>query len=306
MRLLITTGMALLLTSCGADTTASLTPYDLDDPKLIDEGARYYADSWGDRTTNFVKDNDDGYVMGKNHVGKKANETRQYAYERGVEEMRHGSQGSTGATGSTGANGATGEQGAAGSQGPVGETGESGRDGDVGDRGDQGPTGAAGADGERGPAGEPGDDFDGDERLTDVEERLETLESIVAAQGVLIDDLSTALAEGDSELADAISDLQDELDRVKRKLRQLDRRTQRQIRMLMWRFILNQRPTYDIDVNYYSDDDTFIYEDNDTTVDVDIDNSRTKTVYRIHDILVALMNCGGFADCEIDDIELDD
>ena len=111
----------------------------------------------------------------------------------------------------------------------------------------------------------------------------------------------SALEAEDLELASAIADLQDELDRTQRKLRRLQNKQRRDVRRLMWYILYvvgNQPPTYDIDVDIH-------YEDNDTNIEID-NSETTRTVYRIQDILVSLMDCGGFnADCAIDDIELD-
>ena len=295
---------SLLFVGCGADQpTAYVSPYDvMDDPGMAVDGYKYYGKSWSNRRDNFVKDNDDGLMGGKDWAGERANTAREYSYTRGIEEMRHGdnSSGPSGKDGESGAKGTQGKDGtngADGDRGPEGSAGVPGEDGAAGEKGATGDTGA------QGPAG---DDFDGDERLTEVEDRLETLESIVATQGELITALSEAVDAGDAELADALNDLDNELSRTKRKLRKLKWQTRRDIRRLMW-FIMstlrNQRPTYDIDIDIdYEDNDTYTYEDNDTNVEVD-----ARTIYNLRNILIAIMECSGnFSDCEVDDVELDD
>ena len=90
-----------------------------------------------------------------------------------------GTQGERGETGATGATGAQGERGEAGVQGERGETGAAGAQGERGLTGAQGERGETGAQGERGIQGETGaagDDFDGDARLTTVEQDVDELQ----------------------------------------------------------------------------------------------------------------------------------
>jgi hypothetical protein len=85
-----------------------------------------------------------------------AEDSREYLYTRGVQEMRHGNQNRDGADGASGKDGA---RGADGVNGEVGQQGISGNDGATGPQGDIGATGAAGDKGdvgEQGPAGEVG------------------------------------------------------------------------------------------------------------------------------------------------------
>lgn len=118
-----------------------------------------------------------------------AEDAREYLYQRGLCEMRHGdncggqpkdgvngkdgSDGQTGPSGSNGVDGkdgrdgadglagATGAKGDSGEAGPQGEKGETGETGDVGPKGDQGDQGVAGADGQKGDKGDPGESIVG-------------------------------------------------------------------------------------------------------------------------------------------------
>ena len=278
---------AAMLVGCGGDTTVSnVTPFEVnEDPSLIVEGSKYYGQSWSERSKNFQKDNDDGYLEATAHVGKKANDAREYAYERGPKDARHGSEAKQGAAGT---NGAAGEVGATGDQGQQGSQGAAGQSGSNGSDGSQGEDGVAGPAGQQGEQGIAGDDFNGDDRLTDLEDRVETLETIVSAQGSLI----TALQSADADLQSDINQLGNELDQLKRKVKKLKKKQRRDVRRLMGYIIdvaNSQQPSYDIEVNY-------------TYTNVEIDNRLIQT---IRDNILQIVNCGdGWQyDCEV---ELDD
>lgn len=269
MKVTFITLLVTLFLGCGQNPMVISSHEVLEDPSLIDEGARFYGDSWAARTKNFRTDNDDGLMAAKDHIGKKANETRDYLYARGVKNARHGSSGSDGAPGS------------AGSAGPQGSTGETGPSGEAGPAGSTGPEGKPGADGVAGAPGQDGDDFDGAARLEDLEDRVETLETIVSAQGSLI----TALQDADAVLAADIDQLGTELDALKRKVKRLKKKQRRDVRRLMGYLIdvaNSQQPSYDIEINY---------------TNVEIDNRLIQT---IRDNIVQILNCGdGFNyDCE--------
>lgn len=279
---------ALLLTmvGCGADAHMTISHQDVfENPsKTIAEGADYYGGSWSDRADNFREDNDDGYIMAKNHAGKKANEARKYAYERGVKEARHGDPsvaGPRGEVGQVGTEGADGPQGSTGPKGLAGQPGAAGTDGKNGEAGAQGPA---------------GDDFDGAERLAELEDQVATLELVVAANQTLTDARLAALEAQDVTLANSISDLQDDLDVVSGDLQRLKRQTRRAIRRMMYYVLFavansGDEYYYDIDVEY-----------NDIDVDVDyteveIDN---RTITTIRDNILQILFCdqnGAFAEC---------
>lgn len=116
-----------------------------------------------------------------------AEDIREYLYDRGICEMRHGdncgegpqepvviagapgkdgSNGVDGKDGKDGVNGADGANGADGEQGPAGPQGEKGDKGDKGDTGDVGPQGPQGEVGATGPQGLPG--VDGEDAIIEV------------------------------------------------------------------------------------------------------------------------------------------
>lgn len=200
MRVILAT-LLLALGGCGADTHMTISHQDVfENPsKTIAEGADYYGDSWSDRADNLREDNDDGYIMAKNHAGKKANEARKYAYERGVKEVRHGDPsvaGPRGEVGQVGPEGADGPQGSTGPKGLAGQPGAAGTDGKNGEAGAQGPA---------------GDDFDGAERLAELEGQVATLELALGVYQLLTDDRLDALEAGDLEQATQIAELQAQL-----------------------------------------------------------------------------------------------
>lgn len=217
MKKFLTVTLLTLVFGCGPGPLNSSDPQ-LDAADEIGEQANYARKHMSDRGVSSeeigyeISTADDAVGEQANHTRKHlsdrgvsseqlvdlgvltAEDAREYLYQRGICEMRHGdncggtpldgkdgkdgekgdtgpagSNGAAGKDGEPGATGATGPQGNDGAAGPKGDKGDTGPQGDKGDKGDTGDVGPQGPQGEvgaTGPQGLPG--VDGEDAIIEV------------------------------------------------------------------------------------------------------------------------------------------